>query len=119
MKYRGFLPFYAAVTIALLLFAIPEVVAAPQTSQMAPSAQPFDLSGVWFTQGKVRASFPLKGSSPLLPWGEQKLQEHHQQTSPLLHCLPPGVPRIWTMPEPLKSFRCRGESWSITSTITL
>ncbi len=104
MRYwhRSFPFFGAAITWAFLSLTIPGAVAAPQASKPQLAGQPFDLSGVWFTEGKVRANFVFRESSPLLPWGEDKLKANHQESSPLLRCVPPGVPRVWTMPAPFE-----------------
>ena len=102
MRYRVFPLLGASITCAILSMAIPKALAAPQSSTAQPVAQPFDLSGVWFTQGAVRANFTFKNVSPLLPWAQDRMQANHQQPSPLLRCLPPGVPRIWTMPAPFE-----------------
>lgn len=102
MRHRGF--WLAAITLtwALSPLFLTGAAGAPQAPKARGSSQPPDLSGVWFTQGKVRGSFAFEGSAPLLPWGEEQLKAGQQKVKPVLLCFPPGVPRVWTEPHPFE-----------------
>jgi hypothetical protein len=101
MKHPGLRLFAAAAALAFpLTFA--RATATSQTLKTPDRSESRDLSGVWFTHGKVRANFAFQESSPLLPWGEDRLKANQQNMSPVLRCFPPGIPRIWTEPNPFE-----------------
>ena len=102
MRYPAFWILAAMITAPHLPVGIKDAAAAHQASQVQnPSPIP-DFSGVWFTQGKVRANFSFGGNSPLLPWAAERLKTTAQEVNPGLLCFPPGVPRIWTEPYPFE-----------------
>lgn len=70
MRHRALLLFVAAITLSLSTLFIASAAGAPQSPKGQGSTKTPDLSGVWFTQGNVRAGFNLGESSPLLPWGK-------------------------------------------------
>src|SRR5258708_29108155 len=94
------------VTIAFTLGLSPVFLASAagvhQASQAQGSSQTHDLSGVWFTQGKVRANFAFEGAAPFLPWGEERVKAGPQKEALVVLCIPPGVPRVWTEPYPFE-----------------
>ncbi len=102
MRHRALLLFVAAITLSLSTLFIASAAGAPQSPKGQGSTKTPDLSGVWFTQGNVRAGFNLGESSPLLPWGEERLKADQQKVSNVLYCYPPGVPRVWTEPYPFE-----------------
>ena len=102
MRHRAFWLVAAAITLVLSPLALARPAGASKASKDQGSSQPPDLSGVWFVRGKVRANFVFQDSSPLLPWGVDRLKANQQKLSPLLRCFPPGVPRVWTMPNPFE-----------------
>jgi hypothetical protein len=102
MRHRGILLVAVAITLGLSPLFLASAAGAPQASKAQSSSQPPDLSGVWFTQGKVRANFGFQGGAPLLPWAEERLKADQQKVSSVVLCFPPGVPRVWTMPYPFE-----------------
>jgi hypothetical protein len=101
MRHRTF--FLTAVTIISVLspLFLARAAGTPQASKAQSASQPADLSGVWFTQGKVRANFGFEGGT-LLPWGEERVKAGPQKMTLVVLCIPPGVPRIWTEPYPFE-----------------
>jgi len=97
---------YRITTIAFMLGlsvgSLANVSAAPQTEKTKDSDPARDLSGVWFTQGKVRANFAFDGGAPFLPWGEERVKAGPQKDTLVVLCIPPGVPRAWTEPYPFE-----------------
>ena len=78
--------------------------AAPKSQAKAPSAatQP-DLSGVWMGQeGKVFGSFNPKEPPSLQAWAAEKFKATTRELDPIWKCLPPGVPRILLVPQPME-----------------
>ncbi|HEY2170194.1 MAG TPA: hypothetical protein VGJ30_11260, partial [Candidatus Angelobacter sp.] len=102
MRYRAFWVVAIAVTSSLSLFMLASASAAPQAVKSKDSDQTRDLSGVWFTQGKVRANFSFEGGAPFLPWGEDRVRAGPQKDTLVVLCIPPGVPRVWTEPYPFE-----------------
>ena len=85
MKRRGFGLVAAAVALTFLPLTLPRAIGAPQALKTPSLSESHDLSGVWFTHGKVRANFAFQEGSPLLPWGEDRLKANQQKMSPVLN----------------------------------
>src|SRR5258707_3890122 len=102
MRYRTSWVVTIAFTLSLLLVFLARASAAPQVAKTKDSDQTRDLSGVWFTQGKVRANFSFEGGAPFLPWGEERVKAGPQKDTLVVLCIPPGVPRVWTEPYPFE-----------------
>jgi len=102
MRYRTSWVVTIAFTLSLLLVFLASASAAPQGAKTKDSEQTRDLSGVWFTQGKVRANFSFEGGAPFLPWGEERVKAGPQKDTLVVLCIPPGVPRVWTEPYPFE-----------------
>jgi hypothetical protein len=102
MRYRAFWVVTIAFTWSLSLVFLASASAAPQGAKTKDSEQTRDLSGVWFTQGKVRANFSFEGGAPFLPWGEERVKAGPQKDTLVVLCIPPGVPRVWTEPYPFE-----------------
>jgi len=97
---------------------------APRTADGHP-----DLSGMWIEKYGALGTDPAAGKSevrsrasgmpaaypsdalPYQPWAAQKAKELHdaENTDPLLHCEPYGVPRIWGGPHPARLVQLPGE----------
>jgi hypothetical protein len=101
MRRRAFLQVAATALCCSTLF-LASAAGAPQAQKAQGSAKTPDISGVWFTQGKVRAQFDLGESSPMLPWAQERMKADQQKVSSAVLCIPPGVPRIWTQPYPFE-----------------
>jgi hypothetical protein len=101
MKYHAI---FATITFTLSLSSVclEGAAGASQASKPKESDQTHDLSGVWFTQGKVRANFSFEGGAPFLPWGEERVKAGPQKDTLVVLCIPPGVPRVWTEPYPFE-----------------
>jgi len=109
MKRRAF--WMAAIFFSFSLFSIsPTSAAGAGQSAKAKDAaeQSRDLSGVWFTQGSVRANFSFEGASAFLPWGEERFKAGPQKDALVVLCIPPGVPRVWTEPYPFEIIQLQG-----------
>ena len=109
MKRRAF--WMAAMFFSSGLFSISPTGAAgaSQAAKANDAAdQSRDLSGVWFTQGKVRANFSFEGASAFLPWGEERFKAGPQKDTLVVLCIPPGVPRVWTEPYPFEIIQLPG-----------
>jgi hypothetical protein len=102
MRHRVFLVVTIAFTLGLSPVFLASAAGAPQESKAQNSSQTSDLSGVWFTQGKVRANFSFEGAAPFLPWGEERVKAGPQKETLVVLCIPPGVPRVWTEPYPFE-----------------
>jgi hypothetical protein len=102
MKRRGFGLVAAAIALTLAPLTFRGSTGALQALRSPGLSESRDLSGVWFTHGKVRANFSFQEGSPLLPWGEDRLKANQQKMSPVLQCFPPGIPRVWTEPNPFE-----------------
>jgi len=102
MRHRAVLIVTIAFTLGLSPVFLASAAGAPQASQAQGSSQARDLSGVWFTQGKVRANFAFEGGAPFLPWGEERVKAGPQKEALVVLCIPPGVPRVWTEPYPFE-----------------
>ena len=102
MRHRAVLIVTIAFTLGLSLIFLASAAGAPQASKAQGSSQTGDLSGVWFTQGKVRANFAFEGAAPFLPWGEERVKAGPQKETLVVLCIPPGVPRVWTEPYPFE-----------------
>jgi hypothetical protein len=74
MRHRAFWLVAAAITLVLSPLALARPAGASKASKDQGSSQPPNLSGVWFVRGKVRANFVFQDSSPLLPWGVDRLK---------------------------------------------
>ena len=83
----------------------------------APDGKP-DLSGIWQAPGPkylANIAADLKpGEVPFQPWAEAVFKERsqllHASEESNAHCLPPGVPRINSTPNPFKIFQMPGET---------
>jgi len=102
MRYRAFRVVTIAFTLSLSLILLASASAAPQGAKTSDSDETRNLSGVWFTQGKVRANFSFEGGAPFLPWGEERVKAGPQKDTLVVLCIPPGVPRVWTEPYPFE-----------------
>jgi hypothetical protein len=97
---------------------------APRTADGHP-----DLSGMWIEKYGALGTDPAAGKSevpnrraglpaaypsdelPYQPWAALKARQLHdaENTDPLLHCEPYGVPRIWGGPHPARLVQLPGE----------
>ena len=97
---------------------------APRTADGHP-----DLSGMWIERYGALGTDPAAGKSevpsrragasgaypsdelPYQPWAALKAKQLHdaENTDPLLHCEPYGVPRIWGGPHPARLVQLPGE----------
>ncbi len=102
MRYRAFWVVTIALTLSLSLVFLASASAVPQGAKTSDSDETRNLSGVWFTQGKVRANFSFEGGAPFLPWGEERVKAGPQKDTLVVLCIPPGVPRVWTEPYPFE-----------------
>ncbi len=102
MRYRAFGVVTIALTLSLSLVFLASASAVPQGAKTSDSGETRNLSGVWFTQGKVRANFSFEGGAPFLPWGEERVKAGPQKDTLVVLCIPPGVPRVWTEPYPFE-----------------
>jgi hypothetical protein len=102
MRYRAFGVVTIALTLSLSLVFLASASAVPQGAKTSDSDETRNLSGVWFTQGKVRANFSFEGGAPFLPWGEERVKAGPQKDTLVVLCIPPGVPRVWTEPYPFE-----------------
>src|SRR5260370_31048587 len=102
MRYRAFGVVTIALTLSLSLVFLASASAVPQGAKTSDSYETRDLSGVWFTQGKVRANFAFEGGALFLPWGEERVKAGPQKDTLVVLCIPPGVPRVWTEPYPFE-----------------
>ena len=102
MRYRAFGVVIIAFTLSLSLVFLASASAVPQGAKASDSDETRNLSGVWFTQGKVRANFSFEGGAPFLPWGEERVKAGPQKDTLVVLCIPPGVPRVWTEPYPFE-----------------
>ena len=115
-----------------LLFTYSSILRAQATAKPAatnvqsPAPVP-DLSGVWMRADKgQRVSFVQSDPSnkkgdnpPMTPWGEAKFKEtrpaqgirasENTNDPTSFVCLPPGVPRIYIEPHPVKIIQAPGE----------
>src|SRR5882724_13245824 len=98
MRHRAFWIATTAITLGLSPVFLTSAAGAPQASKAQGSSQTHDLSGVWFTQGKVRANFAFEGAAPFLPWGEERVKAGPQKEALVVLCIPPRVPGVWTEP---------------------
>jgi hypothetical protein len=101
MRHRALLQ-VAAIALCCTTLFLASAAGAPQSPKGQGSTKTPDISGVWFTQGKVRAQFDLGESSPMLPWAQDRMKADQQKVSSAVLCIPPGVPRIWTQPYPFE-----------------
>ena len=94
------------VTIAFTLGFSPAFLASALGAPPAKNGQvpghAADFSGVWFTQGSVRANFAFEGASAFLPWAEERVKAGPKKETLVVLCIPPGVPRVWTEPNPFE-----------------
>jgi hypothetical protein len=102
MTHRAFLPVLFAFMLPLAFLSLASAAGTPQAAKNKDSDESRDLSGVWFTQGNVRANFAFEGASAFLPWGEERLKAGPQKDTLVVLCIPPGVPRVWTEPYPFE-----------------
>ena len=102
MRYRAFGVVTIALTLSLSLVFLASASAVPQGAKTSDSDETRNPSGVWFTQGKVRANFSFEGGAPFLPWGEERVKAGPQKDTLVVLCIPPGVPRVWTEPYPFE-----------------
>lgn len=99
---------------------------APRTAEGHP-----DLSGMWIERYATLGTDPIIGNLasipkatssprppsyvsdalPYQPWAAAKARQLHdaENTDPLLHCMPYGVPRIWGGPHPARLVQLPGE----------
>jgi hypothetical protein len=104
----------AVLTLALLSYA-----QSPQPSKLAKAQMAFsprDLSGIWMERQEA-VTFSAE-EPPLLPWAVAKFKAAKPgygpratpaPQDPILHCLPPGVPRILLIPFPMQIVQTPGE----------
>src|SRR5260370_31677203 len=102
MRCRAFGVVTVVLTLSLSLVLLASASAVPQGAKTSDSDETCNLSGVWFTQGKVRANFSFEGGAPFLPWGEERVKAGPQKDTLVVLCIPPGVPRVWTDPYPFE-----------------
>ena len=104
--------FVAAIISLFFTLAPANIARRPPNSASAPpqAAKSPDLSGVWYMHGKFGANRDLSPGAdlPFTPWGLQRMKDNQKELNPDLKCLPPGMPRMWTLPFPFEIIQLPG-----------